>query len=68
MSGKKISAKIKAPGCDEYRAYFQESDDMVLAWRAGEPWSGYKTERYNGGVFSRDWVRAALRNDVEVTF
>ena len=56
--GKRISAKIAAPGHEPYRAYFEESGDMILVWAKNAPWVGFKTGRFNSGVFSRDWVRA----------
>ena len=72
--GKKISARIAAPGVAPYRAYFQETAQedgtrLVLVWKAGEPWVGFKADRFNGGVFSRDWVRALFGgSDVRVEF
>lgn len=62
MAGKKISAVITVPGHEPYRAYFQESHSsdgtpLVIVWTAGNPWIGFKSERFNGGEFSRQWVR-----------
>jgi len=70
---KKISAKIKAPGCDEYRAYFQEVERedgtrQVLVWTAKCSVGFFNTDRFNGGVFSRDWVRSMYGNRAEVSF
>ena len=71
--GKKISARIVAPGEAPYRAYHQETERedgtrLVLVWRAGTGSVGFKVDRFNGGVFSRDWVRALYRSDVRVEF
>lgn len=55
---KKITAVITAVGHEPYRAYFQEIDGVVRIWTKNSPWTGFKTERHNGGVFCRDWVRA----------
>lgn len=55
---KKISAIITAPGHEPYRAYFQEAEDMVHVWKANSAWVGYRLDRFNNSVFSRDWVRA----------
>lgn len=68
MAGKKISATISAPNSEPYRAYFEEDGDSVLVWRKNTGMMLVQTDHYNGGVFSRDWVRACFLPDVTVTF
>ena len=55
--GKKISAIITAPRHKPYRAYFQESGDMILVWTKDTAAGLYRVDRFNNGVFSRDWGR-----------
>ena len=67
--GKKISAVITAPRHKPYRAYFQESGDMILVWTKDTAAGLYRVDRFNDGVFSRDWVRALFDgSDVRVEF
>ena len=61
---KRISAKISAPGREPYRLYASHAetadwiDDYVTVWTKDTVAGGYRLDRFNGGVFSRDWVRA----------
>lgn len=55
---KKISAVIDAPRRKPYRIYFQDSEDMVLVWTKDTASVLFRKDRFNDGVFSRDWVRA----------
>lgn len=74
MAAKKISAVITAPNSEPYRAYFQPDGDFVWVWTENisdggmRLSSGVDQSRYNGGVFSRDWVRACYLPDVTVEF
>ena len=67
-AGKKISAVITAPNSEPYRAYFQPDGDTVWVWTKNTNYGGVYLSRYNGGVFSRDLVRACFLPDVTVEF
>ena len=68
MAAKKISAVITAPNSEPYRVYFQQAGDTIAAWTKDASAVLIRTDRYNGGVFSRDWVRACFLPDVTVEF
>ena len=68
MAAKKISAVITAPNSEPYRVYFQQAGDTIAIWAKGTSAVLVKTVHYNGGVFSRDWVRACFLPDVTVEF
>ena len=74
MAGKKISATISAPNSEPYRLYAWRAqtadwiDDYVTVWTKATVVGGYRVDRFNNGVFSRDWVRELFDGNATVEF